>query len=56
MTFSEVAEATERGRQMAVNAMIANLESRKRVEAAFGIKFARNRFPEVYNRRFKEAR
>ncbi len=50
MTPDEIFTAKERGRHMAANAIIANPDSRKRVESAYGIEFCKNRWPEAYGR------
>lgn len=50
MTPDEVMMAKERGRLMAAQAVIANPESRKRVEVQYGIEFCKNRWPEAYRR------
>lgn len=48
MFYSEMFDAEERGRQMAVLKMLADPTSRKRVEDTFGIAFTRSRYPEAY--------
>lgn len=48
LTSAEYNRAAERGRQMAVQAMILNPEQRELVEKTYGIKYCRNRYPEVY--------
>jgi hypothetical protein len=50
MTPAEIAVAKERGRAMAAQAIIANKDSRKRVESLYGIEFCKNRWPEAYGR------
>lgn len=51
MTPVEIAIAKERGRNMAAQAIIANPDSRKRVESAYGIEHCKNRWPEAYGRK-----
>ena len=48
MTPEEIAEAKERGRLMAAQAVISNPEARHRVESKYGIEHCRQRWPEAY--------
>jgi hypothetical protein len=48
MTPDEIAEAKERGRRMAAEAVRLNPDSRRRVESQYGIEFCKNRWPEAY--------
>jgi hypothetical protein len=48
MSFSEYAEAEERGRRMAAAKIASDPEARKRVEAVYGETFCRSRYPESY--------
>lgn len=48
MTPEEIAEAKERGRSMAAQAIICNPEARERVESKYGIEHCKQRWPEAY--------
>ena len=50
MTPAEIAEAKERGRHMAAEAIRLNPESRRRVESTYGKVFCMERWPEAYRR------
>jgi hypothetical protein len=45
-------EAAERGRLMTAHGMAVDSEGRARLEAAYGIEYCRNRYPEAYKSGF----
>ena len=50
MTYSEYAEAQERGRQLAASVLATDAIKRAELETRFGIALMQRRYPEVYER------
>lgn len=48
VSYSGFARSEEKGRQMAMRALLANPERRRQAEQIWGLQHVRNRYPELY--------